>query len=396
MDSTSSPLSGNPEPSTAPSSATRQPTYTTAGTIYDPSSAAPLQPPARRGRALRGTMATSQADTIYQPKPVFETMPPLGRNAANRANLRHQYTPLQQNYDRASGPSRESGMVFLRSDMPARLSNAVNGKITEPTSPLPSQLDEHGQDDREYNHVRSKDQYRDDEDMASKPLQGLPINSLHNLASYPNPHRDNARRVILAASSDVSEQMRNSTQSGSWGHATPRGITALDRDASYFENTSTSTATFLPYGTSATGQGPVSSSAGDRLLSSATSPGLSPYTTGTGPVQYRDNKTSAAEGSLSLGLGAPKPLTAGPPGARQYRRPVLETTVQSVRPNSDTEAVDDLEDSSGDGLATSPNTTNAVFLPSTTPSPSESLSNRWHDARNLKKGAAGLAAFVPT
>jgi hypothetical protein len=94
-----------------PVSAPMQTTYTTAGTIYNPSSSQRLQPPARRGRLLKATsefdnlkfvnppLPRHQPDALhrlYMSESLAQTQPPPDQQIS--------YEPLQQNYDRAVSP----------------------------------------------------------------------------------------------------------------------------------------------------------------------------------------------------------------------------------------------------------------------------------------------------
>ncbi|KAL6410416.1 uncharacterized protein AUP68_06838 [Ilyonectria robusta] len=87
---------------TAPSSASQQLTYTTAGTLYNPSSSQPLQPPTRRGRSLKWAAGGPHGNLALLPKSFLATLPLKAGTC--RTTAVHQYTPLQQNYDRASTP----------------------------------------------------------------------------------------------------------------------------------------------------------------------------------------------------------------------------------------------------------------------------------------------------
>src|SRR5690625_3388660 len=69
-------IASSPSPASAASAAStpapqQQPTYTTAGTIYNPNSSQPLQPPARRGRATKWNVGSNQTDLCLFPKAVL-------------------------------------------------------------------------------------------------------------------------------------------------------------------------------------------------------------------------------------------------------------------------------------------------------------------------------------
>lgn len=169
-----------------PVSAPLQTTYTTAGTIYNPSSSQRLQPPARRGRLLK---ATSEFDSIrfvnsplprHQPDPLQRLY--MSENLAQTQpppDLPISYEPLQQNYDRAVSPvnaqDQAPGMSWSTGlQSPAALFD-VKGKGIA--------VDANSSDD--------------EDGIITGALMSMPVKSLQNLASYPNPNQKKAQKALL-------------------------------------------------------------------------------------------------------------------------------------------------------------------------------------------------------
>jgi hypothetical protein len=165
---------------------------------------------------------------------------------------------------------------------------------------------------------QKRSEISDDEDEESelrmKPLLNMPVKSLHNLASYPNPNQKVAQKVILRG---VRSNLGSSSLSGPEGYGSKFAST---RD----EDNSRLRAGLKP---------PVVD-----LSDKRSSQDLQFVNHGQMRASLHRSNT---EGSLSeeqnsyttlaSGPGAPRPLTAGPPGQRQYRPSTFDTTFKALR-----------------------------------------------------------------
>lgn len=281
------------------------PTYTTAGTIYDPSSSQPLQPPTRRGRSLKWNSGLPP-DLTLLPKSLLSALP-LHPHASTRAAAPSlQYSPLQQNYDRAVSPGIES------------LKPSVDGVAAQTPRTFTANMRMEAPSDQQKRSELSDDEDEESE-LRMKPLLNMPVKSLHNLASYPNPNQKIAQKVILRG---VRSNLGSSSLSGPEGYGS-RFASTRDEDNS-------------------------------RQRESAFHAGLKPPVVdladkrSTQDLQFVNHgqmraslHRSNTEGSLSeeqnsyttlaSGPGAPRPLTAGPPGQRQYRPSTFDTTFKALR-----------------------------------------------------------------
>lgn len=273
---------------TAIASPATQTTYTTAGTVYKPNSTQPLQPPARRGRSFKWTNGGVHPELSLLPKSVLATLPLRG--AANRASVLQQYSPLQQNYDRAISPN-----PFVDTDHTlAKMS--LQGPATSRTddSSALSSLFAGSSDDKATSQCDGSDTDDSDEDMGMDPLAGMPFKSLQNLASYPNPMQHKARKALNVAKPIIQVSNRKLTP--------PR--------APYLR----------PIGSPPKG---LPSADVERDDSLKPPPGVS---TGQRLFDTKPGPTTLAEGP-----GAPRPLTAGPPGQRQYRTSTFEAAWKALQ-----------------------------------------------------------------
>ncbi|KAK4242031.1 hypothetical protein C8A03DRAFT_11775 [Achaetomium macrosporum] len=161
----------------------RQPTYTTVGSIYNPKTVTPLQPPARRPRTRRYPQPIrSPSGETYIPFPnaLLSALPltdqaPPSPPPATAATL-FQYSPLQQNYERAVNPTAEREMAeFTAIEMSAPTIRSGN---------LPSPAPFEGNDG-----TTSEDS------LTSR----ITVKSLTNLASYENPMQKAAQKALARA-----------------------------------------------------------------------------------------------------------------------------------------------------------------------------------------------------
>ncbi|KAI1311239.1 hypothetical protein F5Y03DRAFT_382347 [Xylaria venustula] len=250
--------------------------YTTVGSVYNPQPQ-PLQPPVRRGRTVK-SLFPYKSDSPTGPSQI-------------------QYTPLQQNSDRAVSPAR------LETDtLPSNASIIPQGRQTLPKfsvavpsvqqpssilASLPSLNPDSVDAARYIDHrvARSIDAFADqrtadystmfkvasagsdsESDMAdTKPISAMNFNSLTNLASYPNPNQRAAQKLL------ASHRPNRTPAPGSQ-------VSDSQSNPYNFESE-----TFMP-----------------------------------------PSETPMHVAALSRASGAPAPLTAGPPGVRQFRPATFE------------------------------------------------------------------------
>lgn len=309
-------------------------TYTTAGTIYNPKAAQSIRPPVRRHRAFKWPLDVTgprspSAELSFFPKSAFEPLPlretPSPYAQANSDNtrtpIRPVYSPLQQIYDRAVTPpyAKKDIQTTCYRDMSAPLSQSECRNAPQPSPglmlPAENGFAKSGQRD-----CAVDDDHDDDDDCNGDRLEHtlfrLSVKSLHNLASYPNPNQKKALKLLRTqrpfshmrpetslappnlASSDTAgrgKQPRSPVMPppGGFQHLPPRGPKDHDKlpssRAQYFYNHHRQ----VP---------------GDPKGEAANLVSL-----------HGDYKST-----LATGPGAPQPLTAGPPGQRQYDASALE------------------------------------------------------------------------
>lgn len=142
--------------------------------------------------------------------------------------------------------------------------------------------------------MRLTDDEKDEEELTR--MSNLPVRTITNLASYPNPSQklaqkalDRARETFKTAVETDRSLTPSFSQQGAHGRDGPGARStsvSLDRDGS------------------------------------ATSGWITKY----------DHLSGTARSSvLSSGPGAPQPLTAGPPGQRQYKPSTLEATFRALQ-----------------------------------------------------------------
>ncbi|KAI1741885.1 hypothetical protein F4680DRAFT_457649 [Xylaria scruposa] len=179
--------------------------YTTVGSVYNPQSQ-PLQPPVRRGRTIK---------SLY---------PYKGESPAGSSRV--QYTPLQQNSDRAVSPVRQdysslpSTLTITRQERKVLQKFGVVVPNMHQASSLPVARQSPVQasryiGNREVNGFGALDNSIAEEHTAmltntsvgsdnesdatdTKPISAMNFNSLTNLASYPNPMQRAAQKVLAS------------------------------------------------------------------------------------------------------------------------------------------------------------------------------------------------------
>ncbi|KAF7553735.1 hypothetical protein G7046_g7014 [Stylonectria norvegica] len=343
MDTLSSPGSITSSTATAPASASKQPTYTTAGTLYNPESSQPLQPPTRRGRSLKGTAGNGHTGLSFLPKSVLASLP-LKVNSGPVQPVQ-QYTPLQQNYDRAVSPVNE--MDHVGDNMTAEQPRMRSGNT--PASPAGACL---GTDLVKQMDGYSTDGSDDEYDLRSDPLIMMPVKSLHNLASYPNPNQKRAQKALSRGTkahlNGLSEASRNRISSN---------VSAQELDGSGGNPTEPSK-TENPFKERALSPSMLTP---EPLKLHRRAPTWRPFvprddypmrpTAQFVNENYSDaiasgsyGGSSSASMTLASGPGAPRPLTAGPPGQRQYRPSTFESTFKALKTERKGRTYDNEED----------------------------------------------------
>ncbi len=293
-------------PSTASglSSTAAQPTYTTAGTIYNPSSSQPLQPPTRRGRSLKWTSGGAYSDLALLPRSLLASLQAKS-NGRISPYPAAQYTPLQQNYDRAANPISKSGYF---DDMPSRWS----GTLASP-APKSAETMSYIASDRE--HDEDDEEEEDDEGM-DNIMMNMTVKSLHNLASYPNPNQKKAQKALLRP-----VKPRLNLQNTAGAHDMP--LQPWDPRPS---------PDFLYDRSWAKPRLSNSDSVASQLMAKAELQSITGRGQREGPTPppNSDGSEQHAAWLAHLALGAPRPLTAGPPGQRQYRASTFKSTFRAL------------------------------------------------------------------
>ncbi|KAJ2987022.1 hypothetical protein NUW58_g4737 [Xylaria curta] len=172
--------------------------YTTVGSVYNPQPH-PRQPPVRRGRTIK---------SLYP----YKSESPAGPSQV-------QYTPLQQNSDRAVSPARlysrsppstltvtnqtrrvlqKFGVaiptVHAAGELPGRARHA-DDEVANSIEVLANPTVEDGS--TMFANMRAESE--DESDGANtKPISAMNFNSLTNLASYPNPMQRAAQKVLAS------------------------------------------------------------------------------------------------------------------------------------------------------------------------------------------------------
>lgn len=305
-----SPLVGPPTPS-ARNPGFPQPTYTTAGTLYNPSTSQPLQAPTRRGRQLRNMNGPGQASPALLPRSQLAALPLQGFN--DRSQVYHQYSPLQQNTDRAVSP----GNPVEPEKNPYAMSSG-NGHPAHTRSPgVDIPAFGFGREAPNNNitaqSAKSDDDDESDGDLGTNPLHSMTVKSLQNLASYPNPSQEGAQKALLRGArpnlnGESSRQYTpdNHQQYGPGGRPRPRHGPACHTDW-------------------------VQSNA--RPLGRDNNPSMLPRRPPPG-LEVRDDVTGYLAAAGGAGGGVPRPLTAGPPGQRQYRPSTFEPAFRALGINA--------------------------------------------------------------
>ncbi|PTB70524.1 hypothetical protein BBK36DRAFT_1174549 [Trichoderma citrinoviride] len=326
----SSPLPPSPT-SAVTTPVSSQPTYTTAGTIYNPSSSQRLQPPARRGRLLK--LNPESACFVFDPSRFGSprsilSQPDTSVKTPAIATVK-QYSPLQQNYDRAVSPAASPDRESAMSPQPFALHNPpLRARVDSlPLSRL----------DKGHGSKATADSSDDDGDSISVgALKNMTVKSLQNLASYPNPNQKSAQKALLRGTRPKAGNTLGSGLSGlaqpfAYRNISPGGVrlSSSDEPAIGLRPTlSDPSALHHNYMDRRRRSRMMTSDAGPSgtYASLFESRRSTPSTNDDMPDSH-----PTASMRLATGPGAPKPLTAGPPGQRQYRPSTFESTFKALK-----------------------------------------------------------------
>ncbi|KAG6260608.1 hypothetical protein E4U49_004697 [Claviceps purpurea] len=331
MDSLSVPDSTSPTPSTSAASASssKQPTYTTAGTIYKPSPSQPLQPPTRRGRSLKWPIGSNLQATDLAALP-RTALSEHKTSAGTSYSTMQQYTPLQQNYDRAISPfnNQDHNHAKITADIPGiQISNTskLSFDVSDPRDRERAMKAERDSFSGNYSDGedgdREDDGYDedDDDDGNNNALKNLPVQSLKHLASYSNPTQKAAQKAFQRGSRSRPGIFGSSM--GSASSASPSGGASLNasdgpNDAGQgFSGTNYQSQTET-YTLKQAQRDVFSKLDGARSARSGT-----PFSAHSMLRRARSASSEVSRSSQKhlLGHSMPMPLTAGPPGQRQFR-----------------------------------------------------------------------------
>ncbi len=334
------------------------PKYTTVGSVYNPQASQPLQPPARRGRTIKWPPTPhSESPHLGFSQATLSALPYRNSNShlpqtspTTLGSFQH-YSPLRQNFDRAASPPSTNPATFHISSHNKDILMQAHPTISIPQKPsmaLPNMLrggspcanvavgrgklddaNTHS-DDEEEDDDDDDDDDGDDADFGEKEyLRRMSVKSLTNLASYLNPMQKPAQK-LLSRTRPLPIPANSYTQAGqSSSYRQPSDVMGEER--------------FLPFGSVRhTRSDPVATC--DLLQSDRADengglnrplripPGFyGPSQKGINVQGFQAAREPTSDAILSKGFGAPQPLTAGPPGQRQYRASALESTVNAMQ-----------------------------------------------------------------
>lgn len=344
MDELSSPVSVTSSSTAARIPTPRQPTYTTAGTIYNPKSSQNLQPPIRRGRSFKWPNGGSYtyADLALLPKAALAALP-YRSTSYQSVPVSHQYSPLQQNYDRAVSPGIVKVIDHHQTSMMAGLSPPPD-KDT-PQELLPSLLVGSSEDKSDKDD--ESEESSSDSDFGTDPLAAMTVKSLQNLASYPNPNQKRARKALMGAKSSV-----QLTVPATRAHSPPKPALIRPIGSPPKPDNSGSRAPVAETPSFGLSQKlGVGLAAQHDTGSNVPTIYPSPAASGTAQQSHQGD-TNASSATMTPGPGAPRPLTAGPPGQRQYRPSTFESTFKALQSKNQQENGLSAED--GYGMSMTP------------------------------------------
>ncbi|KUI62004.1 hypothetical protein VP1G_09140 [Cytospora mali] len=272
--------------STGPSQGQSTQLYTTAGTVYNPNAAIPLQPPTRKGRVSRWP-PPSQAEFALFNKSIPSGYSHRRSPPTTASSLKH-YSPLQQNSDRAVEPSTARTCMERSISDSSSVSFAASNPLGSMTG-----LDENND---QFSNMGLQYVTKEKDDLAR--LNNLGVKALTSLASYPNLHQQLAQRALDKARQTVKA---NETSRAMSPTSSRQGIQRQQE--------------------------------GSGALPSTMNLGRD-YADTYGRIPRIDHTVGSTRSTvLSSGPGAPRPLTAGPPGQRQYKVATLEGAFRALQSN---------------------------------------------------------------
>ncbi|KAI0476095.1 hypothetical protein GGR56DRAFT_674598 [Xylariaceae sp. FL0804] len=261
------------------------PQYTTVGSIWK-TQQQPLQPPARRGRTLK---------TLYQYK------------SESPSAAAQQYSPLQQNSDRAVSPPSRLLLQRPEQDVydmfgPALQARASTSSPAVPNVVVSTRRCVDADIDSEVEVEDDDDDCEEDNEAERSLRQMNNIKAWSNLASYANPMQRAARKLIDShrPSSD------NCHRAPPPPVATPLRLQMNSK--------------------AARGSQPLQSDGAEEYGDRKQAFRFHPEAPAWGPQRSQDASRSSV---LSNGPGAPAPLTAGPPGVR-HSASSFQSTIQKT------------------------------------------------------------------
>ncbi|EEU47441.1 uncharacterized protein NECHADRAFT_91966 [Fusarium vanettenii 77-13-4] len=327
MDSASSPGSID-STSTAPTSASKV-TYTTAGTPYNPSTAQPLQPPARRGRSLKWSAGLHTAGLSLFPKSALASLPV---KFVNHSSSSQEHSPMQTTLDRAISPIHDTEHTCA--NMSAQVPRLVASATPSPLASLFSEVVHDALSDAE-----ASDDNETEYELGMDPLLNMTVKSLQNLASYPNPNQKRAQKALSRGTKAAMEGYKAVTRSEE--PSTPLSRRPGPQEPLQIHVDSPSMLRHAQAETIGYSRPQDDGFWNPPDKSCAIQPDtVKPFDTAVGG-RISDKFGSA---TLASGPGAPRPLSAGPPGQRQYRPSTFKSTFKALKPQASSQDLDQEDD----------------------------------------------------
>lgn len=173
----------------------------------------------------------------------------------------------------------------------------------------------------------------EEDDFSMNHLMMMPVKSLQNLASYPNPNQKRAQKALLRGTRPTLKVLPAPTfDNGASGSAARSSARALDSNMNQRENSMPPAFRSGPdmHGSVNRLNHPIDVYVSEyqrqvaRTSRERSNPGLNGHNNG----HVFDTPASM---TLASGPGAPQPLTAGPPGHRQLYRSRFEPNLNAVQ-----------------------------------------------------------------
>lgn len=294
-----------------------QQTYTTAGTIYNPSTLQPLQAPTRRSRSIKWTTAASSPDLSLLPRSLLHSI--TGHITSSEQHVTvPRYSPLQQNYDRAINPTR---VAMCNDD---EVGAQAAGESTTDISEFTHVSEDFPTDENEVDA---------EEERLQTLMSSMTVKSLHNLASYPNPNQRFAQKALNSQAGRARSSARLSQEDRtSYKPINRASQSSLPHGGVYRFGQSNSPAHGQVESAGANQDTAPESTAEGRAQSLRSTRSQNFY---VGNLSYSEVAGGGRQGPAATpapGTGVPRPLTAGPPGQRQYRPATFLSTMKALNP----------------------------------------------------------------